>query len=61
MSWAEQPIGGGAGGIAFSIGVGDLRASASAEASKPKQPFLRRNTGLQKRVLDAKIKRYILA
>ncbi len=61
MSWAEQPISGGAGGIAFSIGVSDLRGSATADAPKPKQPFLRRNTGLQKRVLDAQVKRYSLA
>ena len=56
--WAEQPLGGGAGGVAFTIGAGGLRGSASADAPKPKQPFLRRNTGLQKRVLDAKVKRW---
>ena len=60
MSWAEQPIDGGAGGVAFSISAGNFSTlTSSADAPKPKQPYLRRNTGLQKRVLDAKIKRCV--
>ncbi len=56
--WQERPVGNLTGGMAFSIRMSDMRSSATAaDAPKPKQPFLRRNTGLQKRIFDAQVKR----